>query len=92
MLQTLWELPLLTWLALGATVYLLVTCILNVLAAEVRREVERHDLVVRSIKQRYSYRNSIRKAKERVNNAHQNHGGADAAANPAPAEAPRKAA
>ncbi|MFW6060552.1 MAG: hypothetical protein ACODAQ_10240 [Phycisphaeraceae bacterium] len=61
------KLPLPVWLILAALAYLLITCVLGCLAARVRDELERHDLAVRARHQRQSYRESVRRAKERVN-------------------------
>lgn len=50
------ELPMFAWLALALLAYLLVTGVLYALAAQVRNERERHDLLVQAKQQRLSSR------------------------------------
>ena len=50
------NLPMAAWLILAGLAYLLVTCVLNALAIEVRNERERHDLIVQARQRRMEYR------------------------------------
>ena len=54
------------WLVLGGLAYALVTAVLSVLAARVRDGRERHNVAVRAVEQRQSYRRSVQQARERV--------------------------
>lgn len=49
----------LTWLLMGLLVLLMVTCIIQVLTARVRYEIEKHNLVVESKRRRIAYMQSI---------------------------------
>lgn len=55
-LATILALPNLAWLILAAMVYLLITCVLNTLAARIRDEQSRHDLIIQARERRQSCR------------------------------------
>lgn len=63
------NLPLLAWLLiLGAASYLLVSCVLAVLAAQVRDDLGRHDLIRRTMQMRTDYINGLAQRAQRVQN------------------------
>ncbi|HEX7008439.1 MAG TPA: hypothetical protein VF184_00560 [Phycisphaeraceae bacterium] len=63
------NLPLLAWLLiLGAASYLLVSCVLSVLAAQVRDDLGRHDLIRRTMQRRADYIHGLAQRAQRVPN------------------------
>jgi len=69
LLERVTELPWAAWGVLGIGAYILVTCVLSILSAGVRDELERHELAVRTVEQRLSYRRSVQDARDRAQTA-----------------------